>query len=211
MRLLVTLHHGLSCFAVVLLTLTVAGYARGTDGVTVGDVAPSFSLRNIDGSMVSLASFSSQKGAIIVFTCNHCPYSVKYEDRIIALHEEFAPKGYPVIAINPNDPEKVPEDSFENMKIRASEKKFLFPYLVDDSQQTALAYGAKRTPHVFVVSNTAQGARVMYIGAIDDNATDASAVEAFFVRDAVSELLLGGVPTKPLTKAIGCSIKWKNK
>lgn len=211
MRLLDVMRHAQRCLALVLLLWTVAVRAQATDGVTVGDVAPSFSLKNIDGSTVSLSSYSSQKGAIIVFTCNHCPYSVKYEDRIIALHEMFAPKGYPVIAINPNDAEKVPEDSFENMKIRASEKKFTFPYLIDDSQQTALAYGAKRTPHVFVVSNTKEGARVMYIGAIDDNATDADAVETFFVRDAVSELLAGGVPTKPLTKAIGCSIKWKNK
>jgi peroxiredoxin len=210
-RLLDVMRHAQRCLALVLLLWTVAVRAQATDGVTVGDVAPSFSLKNIDGSTVSLSSYSSQKGAIIVFTCNHCPYSVKYEDRIIALHEMFAPKGYPVIAINPNDAEKVPEDSFENMKIRASERKFTFPYLIDDSQQTALAYGAKRTPHVFVVSNTKEGARVMYIGAIDDNATDADAVETFFVRDAVSELLAGGVPTKPLTKAIGCSIKWKNK
>lgn len=179
------------------------------DGVNVGDRAPEFSLLNVDGKKVALADYASGKGAIIVFTCNHCPYSIKYEDRIIELHKEFAPKGYPVIAINPNDPETVPEDSYENMKVRAGEKKFVFPYLVDQTQQIAKAYGARRTPHVFVVSNTPQGAKVMYIGAIDDNPSDPSTVESFFVRDAVNSLLAGTVPGKPLTKAIGCTIKWK--
>lgn len=183
--------------------------AGGADGVNVGEAAPAFSLMNVDGRTVALSDFASKKGAIVVFTCNHCPYSVKYEDRIIALHEEFAPKGYPVIAINPNDPGTVPEDSYENMKQRAADKKFGFPYLVDETQQIAKAYGAKRTPHVFVVSNTKDGATVSYIGAIDDNPNDPSFVESFFVRDAVNALLAGTAPSKPLTKAIGCTIKWK--
>lgn len=182
-----------------------------SDGVTVGDVAPNFELRNIDGRVVKLSQYTSQKGAIIVFTCNHCPYSVKYEDRIIQLHDLFAPLGFPVIAINPNDAVKVPEDSFENMKLRAKEKKFSFPYLVDETQEVARAYGAKRTPHVYVVANTAEGMIVQYIGAIDDNATDAAAVETRFVRDAVTALLAGKMPATPITKAIGCTIKWKSK
>ncbi|MEY3386644.1 MAG: hypothetical protein RIR53_1455 [Bacteroidota bacterium] len=182
-----------------------------SDGVNVGDIAPNFELRNIDGRVVSLSQYKSQKGAIIVFTCNHCPYSVKYEDRIIQLHDLFAPLGFPVIAINPNDAVKVPEDSFENMKLRAKEKKFSFPYLVDETQEVATAYGAKRTPHVYVVANTAEGMIVQYIGAIDDNATDAAAVETRFVRDAVTALLAGKMPTTPITKAIGCTIKWKSK
>lgn len=197
---------------VALLTLPPTTGAIAPDGgVNVGDRAPEFSLLNVDGKTVALADYATANGAIIVFTCNHCPYSVKYEDRIIELHKEFAPKGYPVIAINPNDPETVPEDSYENMKVRADEKKFTFPYLVDQTQQIALAYGARRTPHVFVVSNTQDGAKVMYIGAIDDNPSDPTAVETFFVRDAVNALLAGNVPGKPLTKAIGCSIKWKKK
>lgn len=196
-------------FLAILVVGQIA--SASDDGVSLGSVAPDFKLRNIDGKMVELADFKDQKGAIIVFTCNHCPYSIKYEDRIIALNTQFAPKGYPVIAINPNDPVKVPEDSFENMKVRAREKKFTFPYLVDESQEVAKAYGATRTPHVFVVSNTKEGWRVHYIGAIDDNASSADAVESFFVRDAVNSVLDGKVPTKSFTKAIGCTIKWKNK
>ena len=202
------------CFSVMFAVLALMQPASAImldDGVNVGDRAPEFSLLNVDGKKVALSDYASGKGAIIVFTCNHCPYSVKYEDRIIELHKEFAPKGYPVIAINPNDPETVPEDSYENMKVRANEKKFNFAYLVDQTQQTALAYGARRTPHVFVVSNAQDGATVKYIGAIDDNPSDPTAIESFFVRDAVNALLTGTVPGTPLTKAIGCSIKWKKK
>ncbi len=195
-------------FAVVTLTRPSAAIMP-YEGVNVGDPAPEFSLLNVDGRKVALTDYASGKGAIIVFTCNHCPYSVKYEDRIIELHKEFAPKGYPVIAINPNDAETVPEDSYENMKTRASNKKFSFPYLVDQTQQIARAYGARRTPHVFVVSSSPVGMKVMYIGSIDDNASEPSAVESFFVRDAVNALLAGTIPAKPLTKAIGCTIKWK--
>jgi peroxiredoxin len=196
-------------FLAMLLAAQIASALDG--GVSLGDIAPDFKLRNVDGRMVELSDFEDQKGAIIVFTCNHCPYSIKYEDRILALNTQFAPKGYPVIAINPNDPVKVPEDSFENMKVRAREKKFTFPYLVDESQEVAKAYGATRTPHVFVVSNTKEGRRVHYIGAIDDNASNADAIESFFVRDAVNSVLEGKVPVPSFTKAIGCTIKWKSK
>ena len=196
-------------FFLLLLALS-STVLRADDGVTLGGLAPEFKLRNVDGKKVELSDFDTQKGAIIIFTCNHCPYSVKYEDRIIELHRHFAPKGYPVIAINPNDPVKVPEDSFENMKIRAREKNFTFPYLIDETQEIARAYGAKRTPHVFVVANTAEGRRVLYIGSIDDNASDPEAVETFFVRDAVNAILDGKVPPTTFTKAIGCTIKWKS-
>ena len=195
---------------IMLLAVYNAAGAMSAAGVKVGDSAPEFRLKNVDGSVVSLKDYSNQKGAILVFTCNHCPYSVKYEDRIIKLHEQFAPLGYPVIAINPNDPVKVPEDSYENMKNRAKEKSFGFPYLVDETQEIAKAYGAKRTPHVYVVSLTKDGWKVMYIGAIDDNASDAAAAETFFVSDAVTDLLAGRLPARPLTKAIGCTIKWKS-
>lgn len=195
-----------------VMACTIIAHANGDEaGVNVGDSAPAFSLMNVDGKKVALSDFSSSKGAIIVFTCNHCPYSLKYEDRIIALHQQFAPMGYPVIAINPNDAVTVPEDSYAQMIVRAKDKKFPFPYLVDETQEIARAYGAKRTPHVFVVSNTKDGAKVRYIGAIDDNAADASAAESFFVRDAVNALLAGNLPATPLTKAIGCTIKWKKK
>ena len=105
-------------------------FATSNAGYKVGDTARDFKLKDVGGRMVSMADNKDAKGFIVIFTCNHCPYSVAYEDRIIALHKAFAPKGYPVIAINPNDPVRQPEDSYENMKVRANEKKFMFPYLL---------------------------------------------------------------------------------
>jgi peroxiredoxin len=196
--------------AVMATPLSIIGGSDLPDGVRVGDAAPEFRLKNVDGSIVSLSqTISNQKGAIVVFTCNHCPYSVKYEDRIIALHDTFGPLGYPVVAINPNDPAVQPEDSFENMVERAKEKGFKFPYVFDESQSTALAYGARRTPHVYVLSKQKKGFVVEYIGAIDDNPNDATSVGATYVASAVRALLAGAKVEPTFTKAIGCTIKWK--
>jgi peroxiredoxin len=196
--------------SVIAATTTITS-ADLPDGVKVGDKAPDFVLENIDGKKAGLASFERAKGVILVFTCNHCPYSKMYEDRIIALHKAYAPKGWPVVAINPNDPTIEPEDSFEKMKERAKEKEFPFPYLFDATQKTALAYGARRTPHVFLLRNGKAGFTVEYIGAIDDNARDAKAVETRFVEKAVEALLEGKTPELTTTKAIGCTIKWRNE
>ncbi len=175
-------------------------------GLEVGDTAPDFSLKNVDGEMVSLAEMKDAKGYIITFTCNHCPYSVMYEDRLIELHNAYAPKGYPVIAINPNDPEAQPKDGFEEMKVRAEEKAFPFVYLFDDGQKVYPQYGATRTPHVFLLD---KDRKVTYIGAIDDNARDAEAVEAKYVENAIAAMEKGEAPDPDFTKAIGCSIKKK--
>lgn len=191
------------------LVLSVTAFAGG--GYQVGDVAADFSLLNIDGKNLGMASRSDVKGYIVVFTCNHCPYSVAYEDRIIELHNTFAPKGYPVVAINPNDTNIVPDDSYANMIKRAAEKKFPFPYLYDPTQQTAKAFGATRTPHVFVVEKQSKGHVVRYIGAIDDNAESAEQAKKHYVADAVAALLRGAAPSPDNVKAVGCSIKWTKK
>ncbi|RZT00180.1 thioredoxin family protein [Aquimarina brevivitae] len=181
---------------------------ESTDGgYTVGDVATDFSLKNIDGKMVSLADYDDAEGFIVIFTCNHCPYSVAYEDRIIALDQKYKTKGYPVIAINPNNPKSYPDDSFDNMIVRAEEKGFTFPYLFDDGQKIYPQYGATKTPHVYILEKTNKGNIVRYIGAIDNNYKDAAAATDKYVEDAVDALLSGKeVPVKE-TKAIGCSIK----
>ncbi|MBC8125220.1 MAG: thioredoxin family protein, partial [Candidatus Kapabacteria bacterium] len=124
------------------------------DGLKIGDQAPDFTLKSVDGKLVGLRSFVESKGVILVFTCNHCPYSVKYEDRIIELNDRYASKGFPVLAINPNDSTVEPKDSYTMMQERATEKKFLFPYLVDETQAIARKYGARRTPQVFVLLRT---------------------------------------------------------
>lgn len=191
------------------LGLNLNAQAPHPDGLKVGDIAPDFVLKSVDDRLVGLRSFTNAKGIIVVFTCNQCPYSVKYEDRIIGLHNSFVEKGYPVLAINPNDSVKVPEDSFENMKLRASEKKYPFPYVYDDQQIVAKAYGARRTPHVFVLQKMRTGWTVEYIGAIDDSPDDASMAGERFVEDAINALISGTKPSVATTKAIGCSIKWK--
>jgi glutathione peroxidase-family protein len=171
--------------------------------------AQDFNLRNIDGTMVSLAKYTDAKGFILVFTSNHCPFSKVYEDRIIALNAKYASRGYPVIAINPNDPAAYEDDSFENMKARAGEKNYTFPYLVDD-KGVGQRYGATRTPHVFVLRKENGKNIVKYTGAIDDNPQDPSSVTRKYVEDAVDNLIQNKPVVTTSTKAIGCSIKWRN-
>jgi peroxiredoxin len=179
-------------------------------GYKVGDVATDFKLKNVDGKMVSLSDFKDAKGFIVIFTCNHCPFAVSYENRIIELDKMFKSKGYPVIAINPNDNESYPEDSFDNMIIRAKEKEFTFPYLFDEGQKIYPQYGATRTPYVFILKKEDKGMVVKYIGTIDNNHSDASAVTEKYVQNAVNALLEGIDPYPSVTKAIGCSIKQRN-
>ena len=181
-----------------------------TQGYKVGDLATDFKLKNVDGKMISLSDYKDAKGFIVIFTCNHCPYSVAYENRIIELDKMFRSKGYPVIAINPNDDKTYPEDSYENMILRSNEKGFMFPYLYDEDQKIYPQYGATRTPHVFVLKREEKGLIVKYIGAIDNNHVNASAATAKYVQNAVNALLAGKDPDPSTTKAIGCSIKPRN-
>ncbi|QMU63274.1 MAG: redoxin domain-containing protein [Flavobacteriaceae bacterium] len=194
---------------VVVLVISAAFTIKPAGGYKVGDVASDFSLKNVDGKTVSMADFKEAKGFIIIFTCNSCPYSVANEDRIIALDKKYKSKGYPVIAINPNDPEAVPEDSYDRMKIRAKNKGFTFPYLFDERQEIYPKYGATKTPHVYILNNEDGKLIVEYIGAIDDSSRSPSNVKEKYVENAVDALLKGEKPVKTYTRAIGCSIKTK--
>lgn len=178
-----------------------------SDGYKVGDVATDFSLKNVDGKMVSLSDYKDAKGFIVIFTCNTCPYAVASEDRIIALDKEFKGKGYPVIAINPNNPEVQSADTFEKMQAKASEKGFTFPYLYDESHSLYATYGAKKTPHVYLLNKEKGQLVVKYIGAIDDNVRNAAGVKERFLANAIYELLAGKEISVKETKAIGCSVK----
>lgn len=193
-----------SLFVAVCFLATAEATAQGYQ---IGDIATDFSLTNVDNKKVSMRDFKDAKGFIIIFTCNHCPYAIAYEDRIIDLHKKYAPKGYPVIAINPNNPEKQPADSFEKMQERAKEKGFPFPYIFDEGQKIYPQYGATKTPHVYILEKTAKGNVVRYIGAIDDNYGDAAAVKQKYVEEAVEALLKKKEIKTKTTKAIGCSIK----
>ena len=176
-------------------------------GYKVGELAADFSLPNIDVEMVSLSDHDDAKGFIVVFTCNTCPYSVAYEDRIIALDNKYKPKGYPVIAINPNDPAAKDGEQLRAMKARAAAKGFTFPYLQDKGQHIYPKYGATKTPHVFILEKQDKGNVVQYIGAIDDSSRNPEKVKQRYVVDAVDALLGGQLPKVTTTKAIGCSIK----
>ena len=172
-----------------------------------GDKAEDFSLKNIDGKMVSLSDFTEAQGFIVVFTCNTCPVSVANEDRIIELDKKYSSKGFPVIAINPNNPEVSAGDSFELMKVRAAEKGFTFPYLLDEGQKVYPKYGASRTPHVYVLEKENKDLIVRYVGSIDNSARDPYAATDRYVENAVDALLKGQEVELASTKAIGCSIK----
>lgn len=175
------------------------------NGYKVGDTIEDFSLKNVNDEMISLADYEEAKGFIIIFTCNTCPYSVANEDRIIALNKKYESKGFPVIAINPNDPIAVPEDSLEKMKVRAQEKGFRFPYLLDEGQKVYPKFGALKTPHVYIVSQNDM--KVQYIGAIDNSSRNPDKVTEKYVENAVDALLVGNKIVKTETRAIGCSIK----
>jgi len=177
------------------------------NGYKVGDIATDFSLKNIDDTMVSLANYKKAKGFIIIFTCNTCPVSVRNEHRIIALDKKYKHLGFPVIAINPNNPAVQPGDSFKLMKVRAKEKGFMFPYLFDDGQKVFPKFGASATPHVYILQKEKEGLRVKYIGGIDDSSRNASSVKIKYVENAVDALLKGKPVEVSYTRAIGCSIK----
>ena len=196
--------------ASVLLVAATAFISTSTDGYQVGDYAQDFSLMGVDGKKVSLSDYNNAEGFIVIFTCNTCPYAKMYEQRIKALHNSYAEKGYPVIAINPNCPERSPGDSMDKMKERAQEKEFGFAYLQDETQNVTKAYGATNTPHTYVLKKESPSKyKVIYIGAIDNNYRDASKANKHYVRNAVESLLQGKTPKEKSTKAIGCSIKWK--
>ncbi len=197
-------------FAVLILTVTgLFAFKGGAPGYKVGDIAIDFKLKNVDGKTVSLSNYKLAKGYIVVFTCNHCPYAKAYETRIMGLDKMYATKGYPVIAISPNDPVSIPEDSFDNMKKRATDMKYTFPYAIDEAQNVTRAYGARATPNVYVLQKTDKGNVVKYIGAIDNDTEGTNPNRTNYVQAAVNALLSGKAILTTSTKAIGCSIRWK--
>ena len=173
-------------------------------GYKIGDVATDFKLKNVNGNMFSLSDIKNAKGYIVVFTCNECPFAKMYEDRLIALHNEYAPKGYSVIAINPNVSESNQNESYRAMQKRAKEKEFPFVYLADEGQKISPQYGAVRTPHVFLLDKER---KVQYIGTIDDNARSAEDAKVKYVENAIESLEKDEKPNPNFTKAIGCPVK----
>ncbi|MEG1228423.1 MAG: thioredoxin family protein, partial [Flavobacterium sp.] len=193
---------------ILLLMLAFSAFLAQAQTTTLkaGDTAPDFKLKNVDNKDVSFASFPKAKGYIVVFTCNTCPYAVGYEQRIIDLDKKFKPQGYPVIAINPNDPEASKADTFDKMQDLAKEKKYPFPYLLDPGQKITDEYGAKRTPHIFIVSKTAKGNVVEYVGAIDNDPEGTKADKVKYAEDVIAALKSNQKPAVTQTKEIGCTV-----
>jgi len=190
---------GLAILAVVGLGLSCqAAEAK----LQIGDKAPDFKdLPGVDGKKHSLSDYAEAKIVVVVFTCNHCPVAVAYEDRIIQLQKDYKDKGVQVIAINVNN---IPADRLDKMVERAQQKGFNFPYLYDESQESARQYGATCTPHFFVLCPER---KIAYMGAMDDN-NNPDKVKEHWLRDAVDALLAGKTPEKQVTQQRGCSIKW---
>jgi peroxiredoxin len=176
--------------------------------LSIGAPAPEFDLPGVDGKRYSLASFANAKVLVVVFSCNHCPYVIGSEDRMIRFANDFAPRGVAMVAINSNESKDHPEDSFEKMVERAQEKHFPFPYLRDEDQSVALKYGALRTPHFYVFD--AQR-KLRYTGRMDDNPRTPGAEKTHEVRDAVEALLQDKTPPIGVTNPIGCNVKWWGK
>jgi peroxiredoxin len=186
----------------VVVLLAVAG--RGlAEGVKVGDAAPKWSdIVGVDGKKHGLDEYAKAKLLVLVVTCNHCPVAVAYEDRLIELQKDYRKQGVRLVAVNVNNLE---EDKLEPMKARAKEKKFNFPYLYDPTQKIGHDYGAKVTPHVFILD---QDRKVAYIGAVDDNNDHPEKVKVKYARDALDALLKGEKPPKAETTARGCTVKY---
>ncbi|HEV8507726.1 MAG TPA: redoxin family protein [Chitinophagaceae bacterium] len=186
--------------------------------LAIGSKAPAFSLKGVDGKTYTLSSFTKYKILVIIFTCNHCPTAQAYEERIIQLTNEYRPKNVGVVAINPNDPSAIRldelgytdmSDTYAEMKSRAKQKKFNFPYLYDGAtQSTAKAYGPVATPHVFIFDSDR---KLRYQGRIDDVEKPTKTPNSFDTRNAIDELLQNKDVTVKTTKVFGCSIKWAEK
>jgi peroxiredoxin len=187
--------------AIVLVPSTVFALAIG-EGIPGKDQK----LKNVDGTEITLGEKAGPKGTLVVFTCNHCPYVKAWEDRIAALGNEYAQKGIGVVAINSNNPARNPDDGFEGMRQRAKEKKLEFPYAVDETSGVAKAFGATKTPEVFLFD---AGGKLAYHGAVDDNSESAEGVKANYLKDAMDAVLAGKPASPAETKALGCGIKFR--
>lgn len=172
----------------------------------IGQRAPDFCLPGVDGKDHSLLQYKDKRIVVVVFTCNHCPYAQAYEERFIGVQADYAGKGVQLIAINPNDADGYPEDSFDNMVRRSQQRKFNYPYLRDEAQRVARSFGAEYTPQVFVLNSKFD---LRYVGRVDDNWQHPDKARSHNLRDTIEALLLHKKIENPITHAIGCTIKWK--
>jgi len=195
---------------ITTLMLATAGlsavlHGAPASGLAIGDAIPAATatLLNVDGRELPLAKVVGEKGTLVIFSCNHCPWVKAWEDRMVAIGNAYGTKGVGVIAVNSNDPKEYPDDDLPQMRERARDKNYLFPYAVDTTSDLARAFGATRTPEAFLFD--ASG-RLVYHGTIDDNARNAEKVQHAYLRDALDAVLAGKSPAIQETKALGCTI-----
>src|SRR6266487_5304195 len=203
----------LVAWVAIALALSRSLAAESFPTLSLGAAAPEFNLPGVDGRSWALKDFAEAKALVIIFTCNHCPTAQYYEERIKQIAADYKDKGVALVAINPNDPKSVRldelgwtdlSDSFAEMKLRAQERGFIFPYLYDgDTEAVSRAYGPVATPHAFVFDS---GRKLRYVGAMDDSER-VQQVTKHYVRDALDALLLGREPEVTKTKVAGCSVK----
>ena len=178
-----------------------------TMGTAIGGYAPDFELPGTDGSVHHLTRYLDNYRAVgVVFMCNHCPYVKLYLERLKRIQADFADQGVTLIGINPNDASQFPADSFEKMKDFVVEQALNFPYLRDETQDVAHSFGAKKTPHIFVLNH--EGV-LCYSGAVDDSPNQPDAVQRFYLRDAIAQILSSAPVHLAATEPVGCSVKWR--
>jgi len=215
----------LTCFT-VLLSFILSSFTGNESSagagehptLAIGAAAPDFHLQGVDGKMYSLASFKAAQVLVVVFTCNHCPTAQAYEDRLIHLTKEYSTKGVSVVAIMPNDPSSIRldelgytdmGDSFAEMKIRAKDKHYNFPYLYDGATEAvSKKYGPIATPHVFIFDKQR---KLRYSGRIDDVEKPTKTPTTLDTRNALDALLANKEVPAATTKVFGCSVKWAEK
>ena len=192
-----------------LLALAVAAAPALADPLAIGSKPPmtDTKLKNVDGKEVTLAEVKGTAGTLVVFTCNHCPYAKAWETRIVELGNAYRAKGVGVIAVNANDPKAAPDDSFESMQLRAKDRGIQYPYVVDATSNLARAFGATRTPEAFLFD---KDGKLVYHGAIDDNAQEPDKVTARYLKDALDAVVGGKDVAVKETKSIGCGIKFRS-
>jgi len=195
-------------FLVIFTCPCLATYAQNKT-IAPGKTAPLIKLKNVDDKTVSFGDYPSAYGFVVIFICNTCPYSKAYEQRIMDLDKKYSLQHFPIIAVNPSDPVLSPGDSFIKMKEHAKSRHYTFPYLYDEGQVITNLYGARTTPHVFVISKNAGSYTVEYTGAIDNDAQNNNPDKINYVEDAIAALLNNKKPAVTVTRAIGCSISRK--
>lgn len=207
-RLLRTTVTALAALAVTAPLALAQNQAPEVKALAIGSAAPEAStpMKGVDGREVSIESLKGKHGTLVIFSCNACPWAKAWETRIVELGNTYQKKGVGVVMINPNDPAVAAEDGYEVMVTRAKQRRMAFPYVVDATSDVARAFGATRTPEVFLFD---RGGKLVYHGAVDDNGREPGKVTARYLKDALDAVVANKPVPVAETKALGCTIKFR--